>query len=53
VYDVLSSVETQLQELLSPTPDGEYTDQAFSQKIFTIGRLGNIAGCVCQEDTYK
>ena len=49
VYDAIESVESRMQEVLSPTPDGEYTGSAVVQEVFNIGGLGNIAGSRCQD----
>jgi translation initiation factor IF-2 len=47
VYDAIESVESRMQEVLSPTPDGEYTGKAVVQEVFNIGGTGNIAGSKC------
>jgi len=47
VYDAIESVESRMQEVLSPTPDGEYVGKAVVQEVFNIGGLGNIAGSKC------
>ena len=49
VYDAIESVESRMQEVLSPTPDGEYTGSALVQEVFNIGGTGNIAGSRCQD----
>lgn len=49
IYDAIESVESKMQSVLSPTPEGEYTGAAVVQEIFTIGGLGNIAGCRCAD----
>jgi translation initiation factor IF-2 len=49
VYDAIESVESRMQEILSPTPDGEYTGSAVVQEVFNIGGTGNIAGSRCQD----
>ena len=36
-----------MQEVLSPTPEGEYVGKAVVQEIFNIGGTGNIAGSKC------
>ena len=33
-----------MQEILSPTPEGEYVGAAIVQEVFNIGDTGNIAG---------
>ena len=53
VYDAIESVESRMQEVLSPTPDGEYTGSAVVQEVFNIGGLGNIAGSRCQDGVLK
>jgi translation initiation factor IF-2 len=49
VYDAIESVESRMQEVLSPTPDGEYTGSAVVQEVFNIGGTGNIAGSRCSD----
>merc|ERR1712129_363738 len=40
VYDLLEDVETRLQKILSPTPDGELVGTAVVKQLFDIGKLG-------------
>lgn len=49
VYDAIESVESRMQEVLSPTPAGEYTGSATVQEVFNIGGTGNIAGSKCTD----
>jgi len=49
VYDAIESVESRMQEVLSPTPDGEYVGSAVVQEVFNIGGTGNIAGSRCRD----
>lgn len=49
VYDAIESVESRMQEVLSPTPDGEYSGSAVVQEVFNIGGTGNIAGSRCSD----
>jgi translation initiation factor IF-2 len=49
VYDAIESVESRMQEVLSPTPEGEFTGSATVQEVFDIGGTGNIAGSRCEE----
>jgi len=49
VYDAIESVESRMQEVLSPTPTGEYTGSAVVQEVFDIGGTGNIAGSRCAD----
>merc|ERR1711937_1041764 len=49
VYDAIESVESRMQEVLSPTPDGEYVGAAVVQEVFNIGGTGNIAGSRCTD----
>ena len=49
VYDAIESVESRMQEVLSPTPDGEYSGSAVVQEVFNIGGTGNIAGSKCRD----
>merc|ERR1719261_941899 len=53
VYDAIESVESRMQEVLSPTPEGEYTGSAIVQEVFNIGGTGNIAGSKCQDGIIK
>jgi len=47
IYDAIESVESRMQEVLSPTPVGEYAGKAVVQEVFNIGGTGNIAGSKC------
>jgi len=42
-----------MQEVLSPTPDGEYVGSAVVQEVFNIGGTGNIAGSKCRDGIIK
>lgn len=53
VYDAIDSVESRMQEVLSPTPDGEYVGSAVVQEVFNIGGTGNIAGSRCRDGVLK
>ena len=53
VYDAIESVESRMQEVLSPTPEGEYVGSALVQEVFNIGRTGNIAGSRCLDGLIK
>ena len=53
VYDAIESVESRMQEVLSPTPEGEYAGSATVQEVFNIGGLGNIAGSRCTDGYLK
>ena len=53
VYDAIESIESRMQEVLSPTPDGEYAGEALVQEVFNIGGTGNIAGSRCTEGYLK
>lgn len=48
-YDAIESVECRMQEVLSPTPEGEYVGSAIVQEVFNIGGTGNIAGSKCRD----
>ncbi len=52
-YDAIESVESRMQEVLSPTPDGEYVGSAIVQEVFNIGGTGNIAGSKCRDGLIK
>lgn len=49
IYDAIDSVESRMQEVLSPTPEGEYVGAATVQEVFNIGGTGNIAGSKCND----
>lgn len=53
IYDAIESVESRMQEVLSPTPDGEYSGSALVQEVFNIGGTGNIAGSRCTDGILK
>ena len=53
VYDAIESVESRMQEVLSPTPEGDYVGAATVQEVFNIGGLGNIAGSRCTDGYLK
>mmetsp|Transcript_35878 Transcript_35878/g.43200 ORF Transcript_35878/g.43200 Transcript_35878/m.43200 type:complete len:910 (-) Transcript_35878:153-2882(-) len=53
VYDAIESVESRMQEVLSPTPEGEYVGSAIVQEVFNIGKTGNIAGSKCLDGIIK
>jgi translation initiation factor IF-2 len=53
IYDAIESVESRMQEVLSPTPDGEYVGKAIVQEVFNIGGTGNIAGSRCIDGYLK
>lgn len=53
VYDAIESVESRMQEVLSPTPTGEYTGSAIVQEVFDIGGTGNIAGSRCVDGVLR
>jgi translation initiation factor IF-2 len=53
VYDAIESVESRMQEVLSPTPEGVYTGQAVVQEVFNIGGTGNIAGSKCTDGVLR
>merc|ERR1712232_524268 len=53
VYDAIESVESRMQEVLSPTPTGEYTGSAVVQEVFKIGGTGNIAGSRCVDGVLR
>ena len=42
-----------MQEVLSPTPDGEYAGKAVVQEVFNIGGTGNIAGSRCVDGVLR
>ncbi|CAM9158659.1 unnamed protein product [Ectocarpus fasciculatus] len=49
VYNVMDDIQAKLDELVSPTPDGEYTGRAIVKLIFNIGKVGNIAGSMVED----
>jgi len=53
VYDAIASVECRMQEVLSPTPQGQYVGEVVVQEVFNIGGTGNIAGSKCTSGFIK
>lgn len=53
IYDAIESIESRMQEVLSPTPEGEYAGTAVVQEVFSIGGVGNIAGSKCTDGLLK
>lgn len=53
VYDAIESVECRMQEVLSPTPEGQYVGKVTVQEVFNIGGTGNIAGSMCNDGYVK
>jgi translation initiation factor IF-2 len=53
IYDAIESVESRMQEVLSPTPEGEYVGSAVVQEVFNIGGTGNIGGSKCTDGVIK
>lgn len=53
IYDAIESVESRMQEVLSPTPEGEYSGSAVVQEVFNIGGTGNIAGSRCTDGVLR
>ena len=47
IYDAIESVESRMQEVLSPTPEGQFVGAAVVQEVFNIGGTGYIAGSRC------
>jgi len=52
-YAAIESIECRMQEILSPTPEGEYVGSAIVQEVFNIGGTGNIAGSKCRDGIIK
>ena len=50
---MIESVEYWMQEILSPTSEGEYVRAAIVQEVFNIRDTGNIAGSKCQDGIIK
>merc|ERR1711997_1292239 len=53
IYDAIDSIQSRMQEVLSPTPSGEYVGSALVQEVFDIGGTGNIAGSKCVDGFIK
>lgn len=53
IYDAIEGVESRMQEILSPTPEGEYSGSALVQEVFNIGGTGNIAGSRCTDGVLR
>ena len=53
IYDAIDSVQSRMQEVLSPTPQGEYVGKAVVKEVFNIGGTGNIAGSKCTDGNIR
>jgi translation initiation factor IF-2 len=53
IYDILDKLEAKVQEILSPTPEGEYVGTARVKMVFEIGKVGKVAGCEVTDGTIK
>ncbi len=53
IYDILDKLEAKVKEILSPTPDGEYSGTAVIKQIFEIGKVGKVAGCEVTDGMMK
>ncbi|EWM21037.1 translation initiation factor if-2 [Nannochloropsis gaditana] len=53
IYDILDKLEAKVQEILSPTPEGEYVGAARVKMVFEIGKVGKVAGCEVTDGTIK
>jgi translation initiation factor IF-2 len=45
IYEVLDDVKKAMEGLLEPTYREEYLGRAEVRQVFTLGKIGNIAGC--------
>ena len=53
IYDAIDVVESGMQEVLSPTPEGEFLGKAVVQELFDIGGKGMVAGSKVVEGVIK
>jgi len=45
VYDAINDIQKNLDSIRLPEPEGRYSGKAEVRAIFSIGKVGNIAGC--------
>jgi translation initiation factor IF-2 len=53
VYDLLDEIEAKIKKTLSPPPPGTLVGRAEIKKVFKIGKVGKIAGCIVTEGIIK
>ncbi|GAB66902.1 MB2 protein [Plasmodium cynomolgi strain B] len=51
LYDLIEQVENVMKEKLSSKPRGTYKGQATILKVFSVSKLGKVAGCVVNSGT--
>jgi len=53
VYEAIKEVESRLERILSPTPEGEYAGAAEVKQVFVVGKKGKVAGCIVTDGVMK
>ena len=53
VYELLDEIEQQIQTTLAPPPPGTLVGEAVIQKVFKVGKLGKVAGCLVTDGIIK
>lgn len=53
VYELLKELEDEIRVALAPPPPGNLIGRATIQKIFKVGKVGKVAGCLVTEGSIK
>ncbi len=53
VYELLDEVEQQIKTTLAPPPPGKLVGEAVIQKVFKLGKVGKVAGCMVTDGVMK
>ncbi len=53
VYELLDEIEQQIKTTLAPPPPGKLVGEAVIQKVFKVGKLGRVAGCLVKDGVVK
>ena len=53
VYDLLDEVEQTIKTSLAPPPPGTLVGRAEIKKVFKLGKVGKVAGCMVTEGLIK
>ena len=53
VYDLLDEIEARIKTTLAPPPPGTLIGRAEIKKVFKLGKVGKIAGCMVTEGLLK
>lgn len=53
VYELLDEIENQIKTTLAPPPPGKLVGEAVIQKVFKLGKVGKVAGCMVTDGIMK